>query len=189
MESQTPQQILDSRNENQVCYVTSLLGMQALSQEIINRNLNVISIREPEFDRDDNLEDQYSEIDALHVGRCFSVEFRDVSNDNGLGFAPTIKHIKSILDWSKKQYSDNGNMFMVHCFAGVSRSSSVAMLINYMVNGDLFATYDVRYHSPNKLILEFGAEILGFDCIAAINKIKTVSNAYFAGDEYKYEIF
>ncbi len=191
MESQTPQQILDDRNENQVCHITSLLGMQILSKEILKRELNVISIREPKKQRNADIQSQYDKIDSLHGERCFSVDFQDINyiSKSSKMINPNKNQIESILDWAKNKYQENGKMFVVHCFAGISRSSAVAMLINYMINGDLFAPYDVRYHSPNKLILEFGAEILKFDSIPVINKIKAISNAYFAGDEYKYEIF
>jgi len=190
METKTQQQILDNRKENQVCYITSLLGVQILSQEIIKRELNVISIREPKTQRDGDIQSQYHNINELYGDRCFSVYFQDIdfiSKTSNL-ISPKKNQIKSILDWAKNKYQENNKMFVVHCFAGISRSSAVAMLINYIANGDLFAPYDVRFHSPNKLILEFGAEILGFDSTSVINKIKAISNAYFAGEEYRYEI-
>jgi len=37
METKTQQQILDNTKENQVCHITSLYGVQVLSQEIIKR--------------------------------------------------------------------------------------------------------------------------------------------------------
>ena len=74
---------------------------------------------------------------------------------------PSRKEVERALVWAKGVGAD-GN-FLVHCHAGVSRSSALAYLI-----ACLFASPDEAIkvlnpllHHPNEKVVQLGAEILG----------------------------
>lgn len=174
---------MENIKENQVCLIYSLEGVIAFSKYIIKQNLNVISIREEELHRNDKLIQQYNLIDNMFMDKCFSVSFADMTKDKDVDPVNGISRekIESILNWSKEQYEKTQKGFVVHCFAGISRSSAVAMLINKMLKDDLFVPYNVRFHSPNPIIIKHGADILGFDADEVLYEIKSRSDEYFSG--------
>ena len=73
---------------------------------------------------------------------------------------PSRETIGAALDWAR----DKRNV-IVHCTAGVSRSSAMAILIDYERDRDikrvLAETVNPDLHSPNPLVLEHGFSILG----------------------------
>lgn len=80
--------------------------------------------------------------------------------------APTKKLVKDILDWAK-ELPEDANL-LVHCFAGISRSTSIAMAIfvqKYGVRSIDHAIDHVnsmrRVCAPNRLITQYADEILG----------------------------
>jgi len=73
--------------------------------------------------------------------------------------APKREDILDIFDWVDKEDPKN---LMVHCFAGVSRSSAVAYLIAYRKFGPKRANkvIDSKLHRPNSLVLDLGMSIM-----------------------------
>jgi len=71
---------------------------------------------------------------------------------------PSQESIGRILKWAEKR-----KHIAVHCTAGISRSSAIAYLIACQRTSPKHAVkiLDPAKHSPNLLILNLGAEILG----------------------------
>ena len=112
----------------------------------------------------------YSLIDAYqHIFKdVLSVTFDDVTSDNCAPYVtPSIEDVKSILDWSKDK-----DDIIVHCTAGISRSSAIAYLIEYEKTKsflDALETLNYVLHCPNKLIVCQGAAIFkNFDIFSAL---------------------
>jgi predicted protein tyrosine phosphatase len=79
---------------------------------------------------------------------------------------PTKKLVKEILDWAK-ELPEDANL-LVHCFAGISRSTSIAMAIMIQKYGVRAIDHAIdhvssmrRVCAPNKLITQYADEILG----------------------------
>ncbi len=70
---------------------------------------------------------------------------------------PTIEDVRRILDWT-----DGKNDILVHCYAGISRSSAIAYLIEAKRTSVKEAIKILNWylHWPNELILQHGAKIL-----------------------------
>ena len=173
----------EKRKENQICFIYSLEAVISFSKYMIEKDLNIVSIREEEIHWNYKLIEQYDLIDQMFGDKCFSISFADMTQEKYVDPVNGISkdRIEKILNWARSQYETTNKDFIVHCFAGISRSSAVAMLINKMLKDDLFAPYDVVYHSPNPIIIKQGAEILGFNADDALCEIKNRSDEYFSG--------
>ena len=91
--------------------------------------------------------------------------FDDISNQIDDYIMPQVKHIKQALNFSKSL--GNGSL-IIHCVAGISRSSAIALAI--IANGlgigkEEDALRELQkinpYCLPNKLIVKLADEILG----------------------------
>jgi predicted protein tyrosine phosphatase len=71
---------------------------------------------------------------------------------------PTMEDVKQALDWAKDKTS-----ILVHCHAGISRSSAIAYLIACQRVGpkEAIKLLNIHNHWPNILIVKFGAILLG----------------------------
>lgn len=82
--------------------------------------------------------------------------------------APTEEDIEKVLKWAKKLPDDV--ILLVHCYAGVSRSTAMAMAIlvqyygNDKIDECIKMIHEVRPQScPNPLVTEFADKYLGCD--------------------------
>jgi len=100
-----------------------------------------------------------------------SLKFDDVLDEHEL-FAPTRKDVECILDFTKELPDDA--VVLVHCFAGVSRSTAAAAAIvaqNLLQNGftdvadrSVETVREVRpMLCPNPIISKFADELLGLN--------------------------
>lgn len=93
------------------------------------------------------------------------IHFEDVHNMYAY-YAPKEEHIIQFLEWAKKLPDDA--ILLVHCEAGVSRSTAAAMAILVQYHGIdkidecIQAIHDVRPQCcPNPIITELADRILG----------------------------
>lgn len=96
---------------------------------------------------------------------CIFSLFDDVINPD-LNRAPTLEHVENCIKWGLDKED-----LLVSCAAGVSRSASIAYLIECAFSGDPEAStsvLDYRKHRPNQLILCYGNKILNMDVTSAI---------------------
>lgn len=88
--------------------------------------------------------------------------FEDTSNPHS-PIGPKIEHVERVLNWAEKIPEDKN--LLVHCYAGMSRSTSMAIAIECKRNGvktidEIDEVYDY-FHKlrpimlPNKLIIEY----------------------------------
>lgn len=90
------------------------------------------------------------------------------THDLGNSKAPTKKLVKEILDWAK-ELPEYANL-LVHCYAGISRSTAVAMAIMIQKYGVRSIDHAINHISgmrrvcaPNKLITQYADELLECD--------------------------
>jgi len=122
---------------------------------------NVISIREPARPRI-----QKRGFKQIHTVICYDADTQDVKYFEGTLGIPRREHIEGIL-----RFADTiaGEPLLVHCWAGVSRSTAVAMvLITREMYADGFSLKEIHHETPeiilairqqaapNPLILELG---------------------------------
>lgn len=130
---------------------------------IKKNNINLISIRDS---NPSSLKNGYDIIDKAELKNLLAITFDDVSDRlppqyNRTKNPPKESDIKTILEWAKQKMTENSNDFMVHCTAGVSRSSAVAILIKYMEDPvNTLNIINPMLHSPNLKILSLGEKIL-----------------------------
>ena len=80
--------------------------------------------------------------------------------------APTRQQVQRILDWAKNLPQDS--KLLIHCFAGVSRSTAAALAIKVQELGVdriddaiLWLTHIRPQACPNPIIIKYADEILG----------------------------
>ena len=71
---------------------------------------------------------------------------------------PSMAQIRRILEWSHGK-----DDFLIHCTAGISRSSAIAYLIKCMESSPETAVQilDKKIHYPNLCVVRLGSEFLG----------------------------
>jgi len=92
--------------------------------------------------------------------------FHDIPIEFTGFIAPSVQHIQNILNFSK-DFTDNDKV-LIHCHAGVSRSTAVALLICIQHGMTIEESFDYVYNvrdfmHPNNLIIQYGDELLGLD--------------------------
>lgn len=142
-----------------VAYIFSLQALVDNLPLILKGNINVISIRDPLV-----YNKEYKAIDESGIKNLFIATFDDLATDEEqirLPYTfPKKTDVNGILSWAKQKWEETNKAFAVHCTAGVSRSSAIAILINQMIMNDYNKVFDPQYHSPNTRILEYGEEYL-----------------------------
>lgn len=115
---------------------------------------NVISIRSPD-------EKNGKEPIDFAIKKCKDIlilEFDDIQNHIDGYTKPTKEPIVKAINWAKDKQD-----ILVHCHAGISRSSAMAYLIccdRYKDPSKAIKILDPKYHWPNTLIVKLGSEIL-----------------------------
>ena len=117
-------------------------------------SFSIVSIRSTNIPHE-----EYEPIDELskNYNSILAVYFDDVEFPEDPYQMATEDQIRQILDWTKDK-----DDILVHCTAGVSRSSAVAYLIACSKVGISAAIKVLNYwlHDPNKHVLKLGAIIL-----------------------------
>jgi len=129
---------------------------------IKRENLNLISIRDADHTSD------YDIIDGAGLNNLLVVQFDDLVYELPIEYRdrykqkpPSEQDIKMILEWAMSKMKENSNDIIVQCTAGVSRSSAVAILINYLKDPEnALSVINPMLHSPNEKVLEFGDKLL-----------------------------
>jgi len=131
---------------------------------IKRNNINLISIRDT---NPSIIESKaYDTIDRAGLKNLLVVPFDDLVEPlpkeyNREERPPEEQDIRIILEWAKKKMQENNNDFVVQCTAGVSRSSAVAILVQYLQDPAMaLKVINPMFHSPNEKVLEIGEKLL-----------------------------
>jgi len=132
---------------------------------IKNGSFNVISIRSSDGRMGQDKLKKYDLIDeAKFKDICIGI-FDDLQKESDRNtetmIFPEEKHIFPILEWAKNKWNENHKPFVVHCTAGISRSSAIAIVINKMIRDNVKDAFNSDLHWPNKEILRLGEKFLG----------------------------
>jgi len=113
---------------------------------------------------DSSIEKKHMQQFKCKCKQMLSLHFSDL-NDSELNYylnkniiIPKKIHMKKIL-----KFTDNDEPVIVHCFAGIARSSASAYLIACQRTNDpneAIKVLDPKLHYPNKYLIKLGAEIL-----------------------------
>jgi predicted protein tyrosine phosphatase len=151
-----------NRSKNLKVIIESLKGVIKNLEYIKKSDMNVISIRDyGEYNRRD-----YDTIDNAGINNLLVVQFDDLVEElpkeyNKKERPPSENDISTILNWAKQKMKENDKDFLVHCSAGISRSSAVAILVQYINDpSKAIKTINPLLHSPNELVLEIGEKLL-----------------------------
>ena len=117
--------------------------------------------------------------DSCYIGREFFCDADWISNSSSLlplyfdsiteseaekfpdlaMIPPSLVHVKKVKAFFNQNTDGN---YLIHCFAGHSRSSSVAIFISYLHNHDPQKAINVlnkKKHSPNMTFMKYAAEL------------------------------
>ena len=98
-----------------------------------------------------------------------TLRFDDIIADVPTMQAPTVEDMRQILALGESMAGDSVRHLLVHCHAGVSRSTAAVAVLLSQVNPDLDAEifdhiYTIRQKSwPNSLMVRLGDSLLGRD--------------------------
>jgi len=103
---------------------------------------------------------------GIEQTRHLRIGFNDIEASEIGRIAPSLDHIKTIINFTKEQRATGARRLMVHCMAGVSRSPAAAYILAVVVRGDdpvraarvLFQS--APFVSPNLLMVRH-ADTLG----------------------------
>jgi predicted protein tyrosine phosphatase len=125
---------------------------------------------------------------AIHFHQFF-YDWSDEHNDPFIkkhisAEGPQKEHIQNIISFLTPHiHSPKIHNLAVHCYAGISRSSAVAVIAHTLSGKSpdeaLQAVLKVRPHAwPNLRILKFGSEILGIDIHNPVKKWKSEAGLF-----------
>ncbi len=138
---------------------TRIFSLNSMCAEIITRknSFSIVSIRDSEIYEDSNRKYKIIDENRENCESVLPIKFDDIIDEIEGHTTPQLHHVSEILQWS----SDKGDI-VVHCTAGVSRSSAVAYLIECSRGSpeEALKILDPVYHWPNMRIVELGSMIL-----------------------------
>lgn len=116
------------------------------------------------------------------VGPCLTLYMDDVEQDGSdiHGYvAPTRGDAEKIIAFAKRVHSP----MIIHCAAGVSRSSAAALVVRAALNPEVpddvivAETLDPTWHWPNEKLIEFADKTLKRNLLGAVKAWKSGTKA------------
>jgi predicted protein tyrosine phosphatase len=120
-------------------------------------------------------DDRMKPLFDLGRDKHFIAKFNDTEHPSEDEFLQMQREIHTILDWIQTKYKmacQSGNRedvsLLIHCHAGISRSSAMAWLILVMTGEDPLAAFQNLFKQrpriwPNKTVLAIGSQRLNLD--------------------------
>ncbi len=135
-------------------YVTSLFDMPHYVRTLGPSHL--VSVIQPEFQPDTPPE--------ITADNHLRVRVHDISEPVDGAITPGEEHIRALIDFLREWPADAP--LLVHCYAGISRSTATALIARVVKTGDPFdaamALREAAPHArPNSLMVTLADEILG----------------------------
>lgn len=101
-----------------------------------------------------------------HAGTILPLFFHDIAEELEDHAAPSLEQVTQIVGYAKKEFFNRGSTRMlIHCTAGISRSSAAAIIVAHAVGVDV-REYISRLAStrgihPNPLMIRLADEVFG----------------------------
>lgn len=138
-------------------YISGLFHMPRLVREL--RPSHLISIIQPEL--------QPRRPAEITTERHLRIAVHDISEADGFSVLPQADDVRTLLDFAES-WSPNDGSLLVHCYAGVSRSTAAALITHFLKTGDADASARslreaAPYAAPNRRILDLADSELGLD--------------------------
>lgn len=97
--------------------------------------------------------------------RHFISKFWDTEHPNEKELIQMDIEVRSILSWMKMKDIKDDTSILVHCYAGISRSSALAWLILFDSGMDLVQAFQLLFKDrpkiwPNKTVMAIGSQFL-----------------------------
>lgn len=116
-------------------------------------------------------------------GNKLILKFDDILSDEVMDHAPNIEHIFEIIRFA---INNKGKTFVIHCTAGISRSSAVAFITEVISEGKdpmdtLVRLLDYNPNIfPNDRIIKLATRITRIDFFTPFNTLKHIMERRFA---------
>ncbi|MEE2778002.1 MAG: hypothetical protein VYE73_14700 [Acidobacteriota bacterium] len=135
-------------------HITGLSQMPMHVRELGPTHL--ISVVQPEY--------QPQRPPEIPEERHLRIAVHDVSEDDGWSVVVGTPEIRRILEFAESWEPEGGDL-LVHCLAGVSRSTATALIAHYLKTGNALASAialrrSVPYAVPNRRIVELADDEL-----------------------------
>jgi predicted protein tyrosine phosphatase len=123
-----------------------------------SKKWHVVSLRDVKYNFGDHPLEGLDE----HTKDIIVVGMDDISwsTPPSLGYTPPSREkVQKIIDWVEENQPKN---LMVHCWAGVSRSSATAFVLSCLYNTpeEAFNLLNPEKHMPNLMIMDYGLDIV-----------------------------
>ena len=103
-------------------YQLTICGLNELSEVIPSGISHVISILDPDWPIP-------SELASIAADKRVVFHFDDVTIPKEGRMVPGTADVEKLLDWGRRLLPGDGNHLLVHCHAGVSRSTAAAAIL------------------------------------------------------------
>ena len=138
-------------------YVTNLFDLEQYASE--ERPQHLISIIQPEF--------QPPRPSSVDPDRHLRIAVHDIAAPVPGQVAPDEGHIQALIEYLTESHGADESL-MVHCYAGVSRSTAVGLIAHTVKSGDPHGSaralrLAAPHAKPNRLIISLADEVLGCD--------------------------
>ena len=140
----------------------SICGLDEIAAFVDEDVSHVVSILDPDYPEPSDFA-RFPDHDRV------TFRFDDIITDVPTMQAPTVEDVRRILAVGETVAGDSARHLLVHCHAGVSRSTAAVAVLLSQANpgreGEIFDhIYTIRQKSwPNSLMVRLGDEILGRD--------------------------
>lgn len=129
--------------------------------------------------------EQYNLFDSKRLQNSLVLEMDDIVYPNPHLTNVTIpneEHISKLINWANVKTSENFEPFVIHCTAGVSRSSACALIVQALIAPEYLLTIiDPRLHYPNQRILEIASKLLNMpDLVPTVKKFYALNDFPFS---------
>ena len=138
-------------------YITGLFEMVRYVRELAPTHL--ISIIQPEF--------QPPRPRAIAPDNHLRVQIHDIAAPDRGAVMPGPDHVASLIHFLRA-WDERGESLLVHCYAGVSRSTAAALIAHYIKSGDVAHSARLLRRAapharPNLRILDLADDLLSCD--------------------------
>lgn len=166
--------------------ITSRYDVLQKLQESVPPYQSLISLNEPG--------EVVPQFDYIHTGTMLPLFFYDIPEEIDGFQAPTKANMREIIQYTRDEFfSRNSTRMMIHCHAGISRSSAAAIIAAKSIGLDMHEYIPRLAGSnsihPNSLMLKLAGEVFGNGFFEQVRDIldSTLEGGWHYGQEEQRE--